>query len=53
MHNNPCKGKWNLAPSPKQYKHSSAHFYLADEQGYYPVTSYMELKDVDFDKTGE
>ena len=46
MHNNPCKGKWNLANRSEEYLHSSACFYLTGEQGYYPITSYMKLKDV-------
>ena len=33
MHNNPCKGKWNLASSPVAYKHSSAFLYATGEQG--------------------
>jgi DNA phosphorothioation-dependent restriction protein DptG len=39
MHNNPCKGKWNLADSPEEYLHSSACFYATGVQGHYPVTS--------------
>lgn len=31
MHNNPCKGKWNLAFAPAAYEHSSARFYIAGE----------------------
>ncbi|MEM9326495.1 MAG: transposase [Bacteroidota bacterium] len=27
MHNNPCQGKWMLAPSPVEYEYSSAAFY--------------------------
>lgn len=27
IHNNPCKGKWMLAPSPIDYRYSSAKFY--------------------------
>src|SRR5687767_3871642 len=27
IHNNPCRGKWNLATSPINYLHSSALFY--------------------------
>jgi hypothetical protein len=50
MHRNPCKGKWNLANSPEEYLHSSGCFYLTGEQGNYPVTSYMKLKDVDLSK---
>lgn len=37
IHNNPCKGKWNLAPSPSECEYSSAAFYLKDEEGIYPV----------------
>jgi REP element-mobilizing transposase RayT len=29
IHNNPCKGSWNLAPSPAMYTHSSASFYIS------------------------
>jgi hypothetical protein len=50
MHNNPCKGKWNLASSPIAYKHSSASFYLAGGQGNYSVTSFMDLKDIDLSR---
>ena len=53
MHNNPCKGKWNLASSPVEYKHSSAFFYATGEQGNYQVTSFMELKDVDLSRLVE
>ena len=47
IHNNPCKGKWNLANSPIDYKHSSARFYYTGEHSGYEVTSYKELEDVD------
>lgn len=47
IHNNPCKGKWQLANSPGEYVHSSAKFYACGEQGLYPVTSYMLLNDID------
>jgi hypothetical protein len=50
IHKNSCRGKWNLANSPEEYKHSSAYFYATGIQGIYPVTSYMELKDVDLSK---
>ena len=50
IHKNPCRGKWNLAGSPEDYKHSSACFYATGVQGNYPVTNYMELKDVDLSK---
>ena len=47
IHNNPCKGKWKLAESPVDYLHSSAKYYLTSNQGVYPVTSFMEMDDVD------
>ena len=50
MHNNPCKGKWNLAESPVDYLHSSAKFYITGEQGIYSVTNFMELSDEDLSK---
>src|ERR1700730_12316011 len=50
MHDNPCSGKWNLVDDPADYVHSSAKYYLRDEQGIYPVTNYMELEDIDLTK---
>jgi hypothetical protein len=47
IHNNPCKGKWDLATSPVEYLHSSARFYATGEQGVYKVTNYGFLKDID------
>jgi REP element-mobilizing transposase RayT len=46
MHNNPCRGKWNLAKNPIEYRHSSARFYVTGEQGFYPVIHHLELNDV-------
>jgi REP element-mobilizing transposase RayT len=51
MHDNPCKGVWNLAQSPVDYQHSSAKFYLTGEQGVYPVTHCGELKDIDLTRS--
>ncbi|MCU0397148.1 MAG: hypothetical protein MUC73_03500 [Cyclobacteriaceae bacterium] len=51
IHENPCRGKWNLVNYPWEYIHSSARFYYNGEQGVYPVTSFMELKDVDLTTT--
>ena len=48
MHNNPCVA--GLCKTPEEYKHSSAKFYIANEQGVYTVTSFMELRDVDLTK---
>jgi len=51
MHDNPCRGVWNLVESPADYQHSSAKFYLTGEQGVYGVTNYGELKDIDLSKS--
>jgi hypothetical protein len=50
MHNNPCKGKWNLAPSPVDYPHSSARFYISGGHSKYEVTNCAELFDIDLTK---
>lgn len=50
IHNNPCKGKWQLAASPALYQHSSALFYLTGVQGVYAVTHYMDIADIDLTK---
>ena len=50
MHQNPCKGVWNLAINPIEYKHSSARFYLTGEKGAYEVMNYKELMDIDLSK---
>ena len=42
------RGKWRLAANPVEYVHSSAAFYLAGVQGFYAVTNFMEMEDVDF-----
>ena len=50
IHDNPCSKKWNQCNSPVEYPHSSAKFYIAGEQGVYPVTNFMEMEDVAFTK---
>ena len=35
MHDNPCRGVWNLVASPELYLHSSAKFYQIAEHGIY------------------
>ena len=50
MHLNPCRCMPRLTALPEEYIHSSAKFYLTHEQGIYPVTSYMELQDIDLTK---
>ncbi len=47
LHDNPCRGKWNLAESPMDYIHSSARFYLTGEQGVYEVYHAGMLEDID------
>jgi hypothetical protein len=47
IHLNPCRYETILAQLPEDYLHSSAKYYYAGEQGIYPVTSYMELGDID------
>ncbi len=47
MHDNPCRGVWNLVMNPADYQHSSARFYLTGEQGVYPVLHCGELEDID------
>jgi len=46
IHFNPCKGN-KLVDLPEQYEHSSAKYYIEGVQGIYPVTSFMELRDID------
>ena len=46
MHNNPVVKKWALCNNQIEYKHSSAKFYLTGEQGFYPITNFMEMEDV-------
>ncbi|MBL7860685.1 MAG: hypothetical protein JNJ65_05935 [Cyclobacteriaceae bacterium] len=50
MHDNPCRGKWNLVANPVEYEHSSAHFYLTGEQGVFEVFLCGQLEDVDLSK---
>ena len=50
MHDNPCKGVWNLAITAADYPHSSAKYYQTGEQGVYEITGYTFLEDVDLTK---
>ncbi|MFM7859035.1 MAG: hypothetical protein ACKO96_45710, partial [Flammeovirgaceae bacterium] len=50
MHENPCRGIWNLAIQPMDYVHSSAKCYATNEQGIYEVTNYALIADVDLTK---
>jgi REP element-mobilizing transposase RayT len=45
-HMNPCRFDRPLCIGPLDYTHSSAKFYATGEQGIYPVTSYLEMADV-------
>jgi hypothetical protein len=51
IHDNPCRGKWNLVSSPVDYVHSSTKFYLTGEQGVYEVFHCGMLDDIDLTKT--
>jgi hypothetical protein len=42
MHNNPCRGKWNLCDNSEKYIHSSAGFYATGQQGVFRVTNYLD-----------
>ena len=50
IHNNPCRGMWDLVKHPWDYVHSSAQFYFNGTQGVYEVISYSALEDVDLTK---
>lgn len=47
MHDNPCRGEWNLAASSELYLHSSARFYIEGQQGEYEVLHCGQLEDID------
>jgi REP element-mobilizing transposase RayT len=47
IHDNPCRGKWNLAENPVDYEHSSAKFYYTGKQGVYEVLHCGLLEDID------
>ena len=47
MHENPNRGKWNLVCSLTEYRHSSANYYINHTQGFYPVTNFAILADID------
>ena len=50
IHWNPCSGKWNLAPCPDEYLHSSAGFYFKGVQGIFPIDDIMQMMDIDLSK---
>jgi hypothetical protein len=41
------KKKWNLCNSQVDYAHSSAMYYTTGKQGFYEVTGYALLMDID------
>ncbi len=47
IHDNPCRGKWNMVGNPMDYVHSSARYYLTGEQGCYEVFHCGKLEDID------
>ncbi len=51
IHDNPVRGKWNLAKTSADYEHSSARFYQCGEHAVYAVTSYLALEDIDLTKS--
>jgi len=50
MHDNPCRGVWNLVASPELYLHSSAKFYQTGEHDIYEVMHCGKLDDIDLTK---
>jgi REP element-mobilizing transposase RayT len=51
IHNNPCSKKWNLSAHPSQYIHSSAFYYIENKEGFYPVTNFMLMEDINLTNT--
>ena len=49
IHLNPCRYETILALLPEDYLHSSATYYYTGVQGIYPVTSYMDMQDIDLE----
>jgi REP element-mobilizing transposase RayT len=53
IHSNPCRGKWSLAKTPIDYKHSSAKFYISSGHSAYEVTNVSEIIPVIIDNNAE
>ena len=49
IHLNPCRYETISALLPEDYLHSSATYYYTGVQGIYPVTSYMDMQDIDLE----
>ena len=47
IHANPCRGKWHLADSPENYKHSSAKYYMQEAKGYYSSITHYKFIETD------
>ena len=47
IHDNPCRGSWELVKGRAEYLHSSARYYDLGEASYYEVTNVMVLEDID------
>jgi len=47
IHENASKGESRLVESPADYEHSSEGFYLLGKKGTVPITTYLELQDID------
>jgi len=47
IHENASKGEDRLVENPADYEHSSAGFYLLGKKGTVPITTYLELQDID------
>ena len=50
IHENPCRGEWNLAGQPQDYLHSSARYYISGRHSIYEIISYTELENIDLTK---
>ncbi len=50
MHLNPCKGNYKSVDNPWDFEHSSAKFYFDRGPGIYPVTHFLDLKEIDLSK---
>jgi REP element-mobilizing transposase RayT len=50
MHLNPTLGKFPLVDNPCEYLHSSAKYYICNEEGLYEILNYELLNDIDLTK---
>ncbi|MEJ6981556.1 hypothetical protein WG906_13905 [Pedobacter sp. P351] len=50
IHENASRGGDRLVDNPEDYEHSSARYYKLGEKGRVPVTTYLELQDIDLTK---